>query len=193
MLEQTLKNNLQGKILNFVKKNLKKLITLSALLILFLFIYLFYVNLKNKNEIKISEQYTKATVYFKQKKINESKLLLENIIEKRHKFYSPMALYFIIDKNLEIEPVKIINSYDKILKINSIDKENLNLIKIKKAIFLFNAGDEETIIKTLNPIINSNSIWRNMAIKLISDYFLSKNQKKKANEYIQLLNIEIKK
>ena len=193
MLEQTLKNNLQGKILNFVKKNLKKLITLSALLILFLFIYLFYVNLKNKNEIKISEQYTKATVYFKQKKINESKLLLENIIEKRHKFYSPMALYFIIDKNLEIEPVKRINSYDKILKINSIDKENLNLIKIKKAIFLFNAGDEETIIKTLNPIINSNSIWRNMAIKLISDYFLSKNQKKKANEYIQLLNIEIKK
>ena len=74
------------------------------------------------------------------------------------------------------------------MKINSIDKENINLIKIKKAIFLFSVEDEELLIKTLNPIINSDSIWRNMAIELISNYFLSKNQKTKAEEYIQLLN-----
>ena len=83
--------------------------------------------------------------------------------------------------------------FDIILSINTIDEENLNLIKIKKAIFLFNTEDEETIIKTLNPIINSNSVWRNMAIKLISDYFLSKDQKAKANEYIQILNQKNKK
>jgi hypothetical protein len=49
------------------------------------------------------------------------------------------------------------------------------------------------MIKTLNPIINSDSVWRNIAIELISDYFLSKNQNSKANEYIQLLNNKIKK
>ena len=48
--------------------------------------------------------------------------------------------------------------------------------------------DEELIIKTLNPVINSKSVWRNLAIKLISNYFLSIDQKTKANEYIQLLN-----
>ena len=42
--------------------------------------------------------------------------------------------------------------------------------------------------KTLNPIINSDSVWRNIAIELISDYFLSKNQEIKASEYKQLLN-----
>ena len=68
------------------------------------------------------------------------------------------------------------------------EKENLNLIKIKKAIFLFSLDDEELIIKTLNPIINSDSVWRNIAIKLISDYFLSKDESKKADEYIQLLS-----
>jgi len=188
MSEKILENNLQNKIFNFIKKNFKKLIVISILLIILLFAYFFYVSLQKKSEIKLSENYTQATIQFNQKKTNQSKLLLENIIEKNHKFYSPLALYFIIDNNLESDSLKIISFFDKILKIRSIDKENLDLIKIKKAIFLFNLGNEESIIKTLNPIINSDSVWRNMAIKLISDYFLSKDQKTKANEYIQLLS-----
>jgi len=119
--------------------------------------------------------------------------LLESIINKNHKFYSPLALYFVIDNNLEKDSLKIINFFDNILKISSIDKENLNSIRIKKGVFLFSTGNEESIIKTFNPVINSNSVWRVMAIKLISDYFLSKDQKTKANEYIQLLNNKIKK
>ena len=104
-----------------------------------------------------------------------------------------MALYFIIDNNLETNTSKIIKFFDKVLSINSIDEENLNLIKIKKAIYLFNSENEAVIIKTLNPVINSNSIWRNLAINLMSDYFLSKNQESKANEYLQLLNKNIKR
>ena len=67
------------------------------------------------------------------------------------------------------------------------------MLAIKKAIFLFSIGDDELIVKTLNPVINSDSVWKNMAIKLISDYFISKNKKLKANEYIQLLNKKLKK
>jgi len=188
MSKETLNSTSQNKIVSFIKKHSKKMIIFLIFLILILFSYFFYVDLKKKNELKLSEQYTQASIQFKDNKIDEAKQLLENIINKKHKFYSPLALYFIIDNNLEVEPQKIINFFDKILKINSIDKESLNLIKIKKAIYLFSFGEEEIIIKTLNPIINSNSVWRNMTIKLISDYFLSKNQKTKANEYIQLLN-----
>jgi len=188
MSKETLKDNFQDKILNFIKKNFKKIIVLFFFLIILFFTYLFYKNSQKQNEIKLSQNYTQAIIQFKQKKISESKLLLESIIDKDHKFYSPLALYFIIDNNLENESLKIINFFDKILKISSIDKENLDLIKIKKAIFLFRSGDEESIIKTLNPIVNSESVWRNMAIRLISDYFLSKDQKTKANEYIQLLS-----
>ena len=176
-----------------MKKNLKVLIFFIIFFILILFSYFFYKDLKNKNEIKISENFTKASIQLKENKKNEAKQLLENIINKDHRFYSPLALYFIIDNNLETDPLKIINFFDRILEINSIDKENLNLIRIKKAIFLFNTGDEKTIIKILNPIINSDSVWRRMAINLISDYFLSKDQKTKANEYIQLLSNKIKK
>ena len=188
MTEELIKNNFQNKILNFIKKNLKKLIVVFVLLIILLFSYFLFKNLQKRNEIKLSQNYTQASIQFEQKKINKSKLLLENIINKGHKFYSPLALYFIIDNNLETDSLKIINFSDKIIKIRSIDKENLNLIKIKKAIFLFTTGDEELIIKTLNPVINSDSVWRNMAITLISEYFFSKDQKIKAKEYIQLLN-----
>ena len=193
MSEKTLNNNLQNKIKNFIKKNLKNLIILSFFLIFFIISYLFYNDIQKKNVIKLSEQYTQATIQFKQKKIEAAKQSLEKIIDKSHKFYSPLALYFIINNNLETDSLKIIDYFDKILKINSIDKENLNLIKIKKAIFLFSIGNEELVIKTLNPIINSNSFWRKIAIILISDYFLSKDQKLKANEYLQLLNNNIKK
>ena len=191
-MSKTLSNNFQNKTLSFLKKNLKYLIILSFFLILLLFGYFFYSELQKNEEVKISENYVEASFQFKQKNTDKSKELLEKIIVKKHKFYSPLALYFIIDNNLETDTSKIINFFDKILSINSIDKENLNLIKIKKSIFLINIDDEELIIKTLNPIINSDSVWKKMAIELISEYFISKDQKSKANEYIQLLNNKTK-
>tara|TARA_B100000780_G_C20954853_1_gene380976 strand:- start:196 stop:777 length:582 start_codon:yes stop_codon:yes gene_type:complete len=193
MSKEILNNTFQNNILSFLKKNLKNLVILSIFFILILFSFFFYSDLQKKKEIKLSENYTLATIQFKEKNKDEAKKLLENIIKQNHKFYSPLALYFIIDNSLETDTTKIIELFDKILSINSINKENLNLIKIKKVIFLFNTENEKLIIETLNPIINSDSVWRNMSIKLISDYFLSKGQKKKANEYIQLLNKKIKK
>ena len=190
MSEETLNTNLQKKIIFFIQKKLKTLIILLTLIIITLFSFLVYKNLENKNNIKLSEKYSQAVILLNQNKMEESKLLLQYIISKKNKFYSPLALYLIIDQSLENDSKKIIIFFDKILKIKSIDKENLNLIKIKKSIFLFKLGKEELIIKTLNPIINSSSVWRNMAIKLLSDYFLFNNQKVKAEEYIQLLNNE---
>ncbi|MDA1197669.1 MAG: hypothetical protein O3B80_01125 [Proteobacteria bacterium] len=188
MSEEILNNSFQSKTSNFIKKNFKNLIILLFFLILVLFSAFIYKDLQKKNEIKIAENYTQATIKFKENKSDEAKQLLENIIQKGHRFYSPLALYFIIDNNLEKDSLKIVSFFDRILLISSIDKENINLIKIKKTIFLFKLGEEEAIIKTLNPIINSDSVWRNMAINLISDYFLSKDQKAKAKEYLQLLN-----
>tara|TARA_B100000780_G_scaffold140697_1_gene98526 strand:- start:39 stop:620 length:582 start_codon:yes stop_codon:yes gene_type:complete len=180
--------NFQNKILIFFKKKLKTFIFLISIIFIILFGFLFSKNLQEKNNIKISEKYTQATILLNQKKIDKSRSLLESIINEKHKFYSPLALYLLIDQSLIKDSVKIIALFDKILKIKNIEKEDLNLIKIKKAIYLFNTDNEELIIKSLNTVINSDSIWRNMSIKLISEYFLSKNQKIKADEYIKLLS-----
>ena len=75
MSEEIKKNNFKIKFLSLIKNNFKKIISFLILLIIFLFIYLFYTNVQKKNEIKISEKYTEASIQFKQKKVNESKLL----------------------------------------------------------------------------------------------------------------------
>ena len=193
MSSEILKKNFQTRLSNFIKKNKKYFVYTSIIIFFFILAFLFIQNLKKKIEIKISEEYTQATILIKQKKLQESKLILESIINKEHEFYSPLALYLIIDNNIEDDYSKVIDFFDIILKNSSIDKEILNLIKIKKTIYLLNQDDENLIIATLNPVINSDSIWRNMAIDIIVEYFLSRNQKIRANEYIQLLDNKINK
>ena len=187
MSNETVKNNFFEQIKIFLKKNIKILIILIIVIFILLCSFLFYKNIQDKNNIKVAESFTQASILVKQKKIEESKLLLENIINKNHQFYSPLALYLLIENNIEKEPLKIITFFDKILKNNSSDEENLNLIKIKKAVYLINLDEENLIVETLNPIINSSSAWRKIAINLISDYFLSKDQNSKAEEYMRLL------
>jgi predicted negative regulator of RcsB-dependent stress response len=188
MSNEILKKSFLDRATNFIKKNNKTLITLLVVGFVFLFAFLILNHIDKKKNIEIAEQYSQALVLVKQKKINESQKILENIINKEHKFYSPLALYLIIEKNIEVDSLKVINFFDKILKNKSIDKENLNLIKIKKSIYLINLDKEELVIETLNPIINSESVWKVLAINLISEYFLSKNQTIKAKEYLLLLD-----
>ena len=193
MSSEKMRENFQIRVFNFLKKNKIFFITLLTATLIGIFAFLVYKNMQIKKNIKIAQQYTQASILLNQKKIKESELLLESIIEKNHKFYSPLALYLLIESNIENDTSKIISYFDIVLKNKSIDKENLNLIKIKKAIYLFDSQNEKLIIETLNPIINSNSVWKKMAIDLISDYFLSLGQKVKAEEYIQLLNIQSNK
>ena len=59
--------------------------------------------------------------------------------------------------------------------------------------YLIRLDKEELIVETLNPIINSNSIWKDMAIDLMIEYFLSKGQNFKAQEYIKISNTKVKR
>ena len=62
-------------------------------------------------------------------------------------------------------------------------------VKIKKALFLFKNGSEKEILETLNPIINSDSVWKAEAIQIMGDYFKSNGENKKSKEYYNLLKI----
>jgi len=188
MSDKILNRTLQEITYNFFKKNIKNIIILLTILIFILFSFFLYQHLQDKSNKETSEQYTKASILINKDKKEDSKPILINIINKKHSFYSPLALFLIINNNMEENSEKIINYFDQILKIRSIDDENLNLIKIKKAFFLFNTDNEELIVKTLNPVINSNSVWKNMATQLITDYFLSRGEFKKADEYKRLIN-----
>ena len=104
----------------------------------------------------------------------------------KNRFYSPMALYLIIENKLVKDPSKISELFDEVLDISEIDNEDLNLIKIKKVVFLFNSISENEILELLQPISNSKSVWRSNAIKLLIDYYTFKGESLKAKEFKNL-------
>tara|TARA_A100001011_G_C14285081_1_gene833275 strand:- start:1501 stop:2082 length:582 start_codon:yes stop_codon:yes gene_type:complete len=188
MDEQTINQNWQDKITNFAKKNIKILIAIMTIFLIGVISFSIFEYFQNEKEKLISEKFINASIFIEKNKMVEGKKILEEVVSIKHKFYSPLALNIIINKKLEKDNEIILEAYDSILSIRSIDKENKNLFKIKKALLLFSMQDEEKIIKTLNPIINSKSIWRSEAIKLIGDYYTSVGEKIKAKEFYKLLN-----
>ena len=64
----------------------------------------------------------------------------------------------------------------------------MNLIKFKKAMYISDFKNEQNILKLLNPIIESNSVWKNHVLKFLGDFYTSNNQTQKANQYYSLLS-----
>ena len=81
----------------------------------------------------------------------------------------------------------LLELFDKILNIKSLDKDTKNLYRFKKATIFSIQAKENEMLKTLNPIINSKSIWKENAIKFLEVYFLQKGDFLKAKEYRDLL------
>ena len=179
--------------LSFVKSNSKTIISIVSILILFFVTYIWFDNNKKKRNIKVSEDFINAKILLEQGKDNEAKNQLEKIINKRNSVYSPLSLFLIIDKDLESNNTVIINYFDVILSITTLDDEDINLIKLKKAIFISESSNEQEILKLLNPIINSNSVWKLQSAKFLGDFYFSLKQFKKAKEYYSIIineNIE---
>jgi len=72
-----------------------------------------------------------------------------------------------------------------------LEKEIKNLIIYKKALFNAEMIEENELLEILNPIINSQSVWKSHALYLIAEYFYSKNEKQKSKEFFsQILDLE---
>ena len=173
--------------LSIFKSNSKTIISIVSILILFFVIYIWLDNNKKKRNIKVSEDFINAKILLEQGKDNEAKNQLEKIINKRNSVYSPLSLFLIIDKDLESNNSVIINNFDVILSITTLDDEDTNLIKLKKAIFISEGSNEQEILKLLNPVINSNSVWKLQSAKFLGDFYFSLKQFKKAKEYYSII------
>ena len=176
-------NTRNEKIKNFFINNKKKLIIFLSTIIILIFGFFIYQDYKSKNKIKLADKYNLVAMNFaSDNNINVKDQLIE-IVRAKDKTYSPLALYFLIDNNLVAERDQINSLFDIIINEISLDKEIKNLIIYKKALYNSEFESENNLIKILNPIINSESIWRSHALYLMAEYFYSKNQKQKAKEF----------
>ena len=89
------------------------------------------------------------------------------------------------------EQLKINELFDIVIDETSLENEIKNLIIYKKALFNADNSSENQLIEILNPIINSESIWKSHALYLMAEYFYYKNQKQKSKEFFnQILTLE---
>ena len=178
-------NTRNEKIKNFFINNKKRITIVLSILILLLIGYFTYGEIKKKNKIKIADQYNSFKINFLSgNKIDiESKMV--EIIYAKDKTYSPLALYFLLDNNIISSQDKINNLFDILINDTPLEKEIINLIIYKKAIYNSDFESENNLLKILNPIINSDSIWKSHALYLLGEYFLSKNEKEKAKEFFE--------
>ena len=139
--------------------------------------------MKERNKIKLANQFNITTINFK---IEEKQITIDQLtklINENDPTYSPLALYFLIDNNLVDNKNEINSLFDELIDETSLDREIKNLIIYKKALFNSDFVSENELLQILNPIINSESIWKSHSLYLIAEYFYSKNQKQKAKEF----------
>ena len=184
-------NTRNEKIKKFFINYKKLLISIFALVFTLLISYFIFEEFNEKKKLKISDQYNQIiTEYSKDNKQITSNALVE-LVNKKDPTYSPLSLYFIIDNQLITEKSKVNKLFDIVIEDVSLQKEIKNLIIYKKA--LYNADDigENELLKILNPIINSESVWKSHALYLIAEYFFHKGEKQKSIEFFnQIISLE---
>ena len=176
-------NTRNEKIKNFFINN-KKILIIGFLIILLTIIgYLSMQEMKERAKIKLANQFNITKINFK---IEDKKTTIDqliSLINESDATYSPLALYFLIDNNLIDNKNEINTLFDELIKNTNLDEEIKNLIIYKKALFNSDFSTENDLLQMLNPIINSESIWKSHSLYLIAEYFYSKNQKQKAKEF----------
>ena len=173
------------KIKNFFIKNKKKIIISISVIILAIFGYFIYEDFNKKNKNKLANKYNTIKVNFVSENKSMFKNELINIVYENDKTYSPLALYFIIDNDIISDKNKINELFDTVINETGLEKEIKNLLIYKKALFNSDFESENNLLTILNPIINSNSIWKPHALYLMAEYFYFKNEKQKSKDFFE--------
>ena len=179
------------KLKNFFSKNSKKLVGLLILLLLLLFSYFIYQEYKKRQKAEIAEAYNIITLkQVTNENFDDTKKLIE-IIKKKDPVYSALSLYFIIENDLIKDKEEINNFFDLVIKSQE-EKEIENLIIYKKAMFNADIVSENELLKILDPILKSDSIWKSHALILMADYFSNNNNFIKSKDFLEeIINSEV--
>jgi len=182
---------------NFIKKNFKKLLSIISLFLIIFIFFIIYESLKKNKRYTLAKKYNDIIV---NNKNYSSSYIIENlkfIIDKKDKVYSPLALYYLLDNNYINSQNDINLLFDKIISIKQSD-EKRHLIIFKKALSNLDNFTENQMLEILNPVINSNTVWKAHGLLLMAEFYLDKKELIKSKEFftkvseIENLNLGIK-
>ena len=171
------------KVKNFFVNNKKKLIAITTIFLILVTGYFSFDAFKKKEKVNLANKFNLTIINFKTENSEKTIEDLINIIKENDNTYSPLALYFLIDNNLVNEQEEINFLFDELINKTNLEEEIKNLNIYKKALFNSSFVTENELLQILNPIVNSESIWKSHSLYLIAEYFYAKGEKKKAKEF----------
>ena len=178
-------NTRNEKIKNFFVKNKKPLISLIIVIILILFSFFFYQEYKSGQKEKLANQYNLAVIKFESDDKDGVIISMKEIITAKDKTYSPLAFYFLLDKELISSRDEINSYFDIIINDVGLNKEIKELTIFKKGLFNSDFASENDLLNILNPVIKTESVWKAHALYLMAEYYFFKNQKQKSKEFFE--------
>jgi hypothetical protein len=184
-------NTRNEKVRNFFINNKNKIISTIIVLIIVLISAYSFDNYKTNKKKGISNKFNLTTLAYSKNTKGSTVQKLVEIINEQDPTYSPLSLYFIIDNKLVSNQTEINSYFDILIEKTSLDREIKNLIIYKKALFNADQAQESDLLNILNPLINSDSVWKSHALYLMAEYFYSKDQKQKSKEFFnQIISLE---
>ena len=184
-------NTRNEKVRNFFVNNKNKIISTIVILIIILAGTYGFDSYKTNKKKEISNKFNSTTLTHSESTKEITVRNLVEIINEQDPTYSPLSLYFIIDNKLISNQSEINSYFDIVIEKTSLDEEIKNLVIYKKALFNSDQAQESELLKILNPLINSKSVWKSHALYLMAEYFYSKDQKQKSKEFFnQIANLE---
>jgi len=188
-LENQIKDDLfRDKVIKFFSQYKKYLITLLILLITIpSFYHAFKAYERNKSE-KILEDYSKAIMMLSNENLDEADKIFTKLLNEKNEAILISSLNKIIEINLKKKnPKKNIILIDDILNSKKLSALNTELLKIKKALLIFDKADEKTMLDLLNKNEKQSKFY-SLSMQILVDFYISKNELSKANEIQKLVN-----
>jgi hypothetical protein len=184
-------NTRQEKVRDFFVKNKNKIISTIVILVIILVGAYSFDSYKTNKKKEISNKFNSTTLSHSDKTKELTIKNLVEIINQQDPTYSPLSLYFIIDNKLISNQSEINSYFDILIEKTSLDEEIKNLVIYKKALFNADQAQESDLLKILNPLINSKSVWKSHALYLMAEYFYSRDQQQKSKEFFnQIISLE---
>ncbi len=174
----------------FFKKNSKKILFLFSFLIFILVFFFGFQEVQDRKKNKLAEKFN--NIIFDKSLTNQGymKSQMIEIVNAKDSTYSILALYFLIENKLLDNEIEINKLFDLIISISK--KEDKKLIIFKKALYNSDKLTDNEILSILQPIINSDSVWKQHALLLMADVYFNTKQFNKSREFLnKILDLEI--
>ncbi len=168
MSENLESKELKFNISEFYKKNKIRIFTVLFIVLFAIIFFFVFENYKEKKNNLISEKYISAGLLLSKEKKDEAGKILKEIVLSKNEIYSILALNTIIEKELENDTNQVLEYFKKIENL-SLSKEQLDLLSLKKALFLIKKTNSDEAQNILKNLINSKSNLKSLAEDLISD------------------------